>query len=198
MNYRAKPLIFTLFTVLTASILQGCTAVAVGTAATGATAAHDRRTIGTFVEDQDIFIHAIRLKNADKDLQKRSNIGIDVYNLQVVMTGQAEDADLVARYREKISKIPRVTKVYDEVNIGAESTWGDEAQDTYLTSKVKLALFDIGIKGFDPTRVKVTSSLGSVYLMGILTQNEADAVTEKVRFVSGVKRVVRLFEYIQH
>jgi osmotically-inducible protein OsmY len=54
----------------------------------------------------------------------------------------------------------------------------------------------VGIEGFDPTRVEVTSSQGSVYLMGLLTQPEADAVTEKVRFVSGVKRVVKLFEYI--
>jgi osmotically-inducible protein OsmY len=62
---------------------------------------------------------------------------------------------------------------------------------------VKFALLDVGIEGFDPTRVEVTSSQGSVYLMGLLTPTEADAVTEKVRFVSGVKRVVKLFEYIE-
>jgi osmotically-inducible protein OsmY len=54
----------------------------------------------------------------------------------------------------------------------------------------------VGIQGFDPLRVKVTSSLGTVYLMGLLTPEEADAVVEKVRYISGVKRVVRLFEYI--
>ena len=60
-----------------------------------------------------------------------------------------------------------------------------------------IRLTDIDIDDFDPTRVNVTSSAGSVYLMGLLTPAEADAVTEKVRFISGVKRVVRLFEYIQ-
>jgi osmotically-inducible protein OsmY len=86
--------------------------------------------------------------------------------------------------------------VFNEVAIGAESTWGEATADAYLTTKVKLALFDVQIEGFDPTRVKVTSSQGSVYLMGLLTPTEADAVTEKTRFVSGVKRVVKLFEYI--
>jgi osmotically-inducible protein OsmY len=86
--------------------------------------------------------------------------------------------------------------VFNEVTIGAESTWGEATSDAYLTSRVKVALFNVGIEGFDPTRVHVTSSLGSVYLMGLLTPTEADAVTEKTRYVSGVKKVVKLFEYI--
>ena len=60
----------------------------------------------------------------------------------------------------------------------------------------RLFLIVLGIEGFDPVRVKVTSSQGTVYLMGLLSAREADAVTEKVRFVSGVKRVVKLFEYL--
>jgi len=82
------------------------------------------------------------------------------------------------------------------VIVGAEGTWSEAAADSYLTSRVKVALFKVKLENFDPTRVKVISSQGTVYLMGLLTQQEANAVTNEVRYISGVKRVVKLFEYI--
>jgi osmotically-inducible protein OsmY len=176
--------------------LGGCAAAVVGGVATGAAVAHDRRTTGTFVEDQEIFLRAVNIRESDAELEQKSNINVDVYNLQVLLTGQAENMEIVESYRQRVAAIPRVRAVFNEVMVGAEATWGEAASDTYLTSKVKLALFDVKLDGFDPTRVKVTSSQGSVYLMGLLTPAEANAVTEEVRFVSGVKRVVKLFEYI--
>ena len=181
---------------LSASLLGGCAAVVVGSATTGAVAAHDRRTLGTFIEDKDIHLKALRILNADEELKRLSNIDITVYDLQVLLTGQAANEAVVQRFVEKVAKIPRVRKVYNEVTIGAENTWSDAAADAYLTSRVKLALFDVGLKGFDPLRVKVVSSNGTVYLMGLVTPEEADRVTEKVRYISGVKKVVKLFEYI--
>jgi len=178
------------------SLLSGCAAVVVGAGTTGATVAHDRRTTGTYVEDKAILLKALQMRSQDEVLQKNSNISIEVYNLQILLTGQAIDADIVARFRDKLLKIDRVKHVYNEVTVGAEGTWSEAAADTLLTSRVKVELFNLGIQGFDPLRVKVTSSLGTVYLMGLLTPEEADAVVEKVRYISGVKRVVRLFEYI--
>jgi len=178
------------------SLLSGCAAVVVGAGTTGATVAHDRRTTGTYVEDKAILLKALQMRSQDEVLQKNSNISIEVYNLQILLTGQAIDADIVSRFRDKLLKIDRVKHVYNEVNVGAEGTWSEAAADTLLTSRVKVELFNVGIQGFDPLRVKVTSSLGTVYLMGLLTPEEADAVVEKVRYISGVKRVVRLFEYI--
>jgi len=178
------------------SLLSGCAAVVVGAGTTGATVAHDRRTTGTYVEDKALLLKALQMRSQDEVLQKNSNISIEVYNLQILLTGQAIDADIVARFRDKLLKIDRVKHVYNEVTVGAEGTWSEAAADTLLTSRVKVELFNVGIQGFDPLRVKVTSSLGTVYLMGLLTPEEADAVVEKVRYISGVKRVVRLFEYI--
>jgi len=181
---------------LITSLLSGCAAVVVGAGTTGATVAHDRRTTGTYVEDKAILLKALQIRNQDDTLQKNSNIGIEVYNLQILLTGQAVDADIVTRFREKLEKVERVRHVYNEVTVGAEGTWSEAAADTLLTSRVKVEMFSIKIPGFDPLRVKVTSSLSTVYLMGLLTPEEADAVVEKVRYISGVKRVVRLFEYI--
>lgn len=176
--------------------LSGCGAVVVGGAVTGAAVAHDRRTTGTFVEDQEIFLRAVGIRNGDQRLKQKSNINIEVFNLQVLLVGQAENMEIIEDYRQKILAIPRVRGVFNEVAIGAESTWSEATADAYLTSKVKVALFGLKIPGFDPTRVHVTSALGNVYLMGLLTPTEADAVTEEVRFVSGVKRVIKLFEYL--
>jgi osmotically-inducible protein OsmY len=185
-----------LIALVTTSLLSGCAAVVVGAGTTGATVAHDRRTTGTYVEDKAILLKALQMRSQDEVLQKNSNISIEVYNLQILLTGQAIDADIVSRFRDKLLKIDRVKHVYNEVTVGAEGTWSEAAADTLLTSRVKVELFNVGIQGFDPLRVKVTSSLGTVYLMGLLTPEEADAVVEKVRYISGVKRVVRLFEYI--
>jgi len=185
-----------LLALIIASLLSGCAAVVVGAGTTGATVAHDRRTTGTYVEDKAILLKVLQMRSQDEVLKKNSNISIEVYNLQILLTGQAVDADIVARFRDKLITIDRVKHVYNEVTVGAEGTWSEAAADTLLTSRVKVELFNVGIQGFDPLRVKVTSSLGTVYLMGLLTPEEADAVVEKVRYISGVKRVVRLFEYI--
>jgi osmotically-inducible protein OsmY len=180
-----------------AALLSGCTAVVVGGAATGAAVAHDRRSSGTVVDDQEIELRAVRLRMENDDITERSNISVTSYNLKVLLTGQAQSAEVSQRFANMVAQLPRVAHVYNEVEIGAESTWSDTASDAYLTSKVKLALFDVGLEGFDPLRVKVVTSKSTVYLMGLITPSEAAAVTEKVRFLSGVDRVVRLFEYIQ-
>ena len=177
--------------------LSGCAAVVVGGVATGVAVAHDRRTTGTVVDDKEITVQAIRLRAGDPEIRQHSNITITTYNLKVLLTGQAESAAISQRLADRIAQLPRVAHVYNEVQVGAEATWSDSAGDAYLTSKVKLALFEVKLDGFDPLRVKVTSADGTVYLMGLLTTQEAEAVTEKVRYLSGVKKVVRLFEYVQ-
>ena len=181
---------------LIAVLLSGCGAVVVGGAATGALIAHDRRTTGTYVEDQEIRLRAIVMRNDDPALQQNASIDISVFNLQVLLTGQATNMPIVERFRDRVLTIPRVRGVFNEVAIGADSTWGESTADAFLTAKVNLALNDIELEDFDMSRVKVTSSLGSVYLMGLVTPTEADTVTEVVRYVSGVKRVIKLFEYL--
>ncbi len=179
-----------------AALLGGCGAVVVGGVATGAAVAHDRRTTGTVVEDKEITLRALDILRDHPDIAQRSNISITTYNLKVLLTGQAQNAEDVKRFATMVAELPRVEHVFNEVTIGAEATWGDAANDAYLTGRVKLALFDVKLKGFDPLRVKVTTSKGTVYLMGLVTRAEAEAVTDTVRYISGVEKVVRLFDYI--
>ncbi len=181
---------------LAAALLSGCAAVVVTGVATTAAVAHDRRTAGTVVEDQEIKWRAMSMRREDRQLAETSNINIDVFNMQVLLTGQAENAQTVEAFAQRVGTIKRVRSVFNEVAIGAQSTLGESAADAVLTARVKSSMIGLGIDDFDPTRVNVTSSQGSVFLMGLLTPTEADAVVEKARFVRGVKRVVKLFEYI--
>ena len=179
------------------TVLSGCGAAVVGGVAGGAAVAHDRRTAGTFIEDQNIYLKSLQIRRDHPQLAEELNATVTSYNLHVLLTGQAADAESARRFAELVARIPRVQRVYNEIQVAAEGTWTDAARDAYLTKKVQLALFDVEIEDFDPTRVKVVTSLENVYLMGLLTPEEAETVTEKARRVNGVKKVVKLFEYIE-
>ncbi len=176
--------------------LYGCTTAAVGGAATGVAVIHDRRTAATVLEDQGIELKAMKLLYDHPEIRDHSNISITSYNLKVLLTGEADTREVSDRFADLVSRIQRVERVHNEIVVGPSGTLLDQSNDAYLTAKVKYALLKIKAKGFDPTRVKVVTSQGTVFLMGLISRREADMVVEKVRFVSGVKRVVKVFEYI--
>lgn len=181
---------------LVITLVTGCAAAVVGGAATGASVVHDRRTTGSVIEDQEIYLRSLKILYDHPEIRAKSNISITSYNQQILLTGQTATAEVSQQLAGLVSRLPRVRHIYNEVTVGAEETWSDSAADSYLTSRIKIALFNVGLDSFDPTRVKVISSQGTAYLMGLLTRQEADAVTNEVRYISGVKRVVKLFEYI--
>ncbi len=177
------------------NLLYGCAPVVVGGAATGASVVHDRRSVGTAVEDQNIEFKALHLKANDPKLMQNANLSATSYNKVVLLTGQAETEQLRQRYVTMIRRIPEVRRVVDEIQIGPSASITQQGSDAYITSKVKIKLFDVKLPDFDPTRVKVVTDMGNVYLMGIVSQQEAEQVVQKVRYVSGVNRVVKIFEY---
>jgi osmotically-inducible protein OsmY len=181
---------------LTALILQGCAAAVVGGAAATAAVAHDRRTAGTVVEDQSIELKAYDSIAKDPIFKEQGNIHVTSYNLVVLLTGQAADEGLRSKAEQIVSGIDRVRRVVNEIEIGSKATLVESSRDAALTTEVKLKLTQIRLSDFDPLRVKVVTERGAVFLMGLITKKEADAVTDVVRHISGVRRVVRVFEYI--
>lgn len=177
-------------------LLQGCTAVVVGGAATGANIAHDRRTMGSFIEDQNIELKTASAIRDHQELNERSHINVTSYNRIVLLTGEAPTHELRNQAQEIARGVAQVRRVHNEIIIAAPSAMSSRGSDTWITTKVKTSLFKIrGMEGFDATRVKVVTENGVVYLMGILTQQEADAVVDTARKVTGVQRVVKVFEY---
>ena len=185
-----------LLILLLAVFLQGCGAVLVSGAATGAAVIHDRRSAGTVLDDKNIQFKIMSGVAGDADLNEHSSLSATSYNYAVLLTGQAENESYRERLIELARNTPMVKRVIDQLEIGFPTTIAQDAHDTYLTGKVKLELLNIGIPSFDPTSVKVVTEKSVVFLMGLVTQEEAAAVVEKVRYINGVERVVKIFEYI--
>ncbi len=183
--------------ILLAPLLGGCAAMVLGGAAAGVAAAHDRRHYTAFFDDQDIKMSAMAALSQNREIKERANIGVTSYNRKVLLVGQAESQILAERAAELVSQLPKVERVINEVTVGPNTSLWRQTEDTYLTARAKAALANINMPGFDPLRVKVVTDDGVVYLLGLVTPEEGDAATEKVRFVPGVQRVVKLFEYLE-
>jgi osmotically-inducible protein OsmY len=173
--------------------LQGCATAVVGGAATGTAVALDRRTAGVFIGDQEIELRAAhRLREAFPD--KTGNISATSYNRQVLLTGQVLDEAARARATDVVKEIPDVRTVFNELSVSGVISMTSSANDTSITSKVKFRLLrEERVPG---TKIKVKTAAGVVYLMGLLTQAEADVATEIARTTAGVTKVVTLFELI--
>ena len=178
-------------------LLSGCATAIVGVGAaagTTATVAHDRRTTGTFIEDQAIELKAVKSFFFDKEINDSSHINVTSYNTVVLITGETPSEDFRNRIINIVRDIPKVTHVYDELTIAAPSSWTSRSSDSLITSKVKTKL--LLLKHFDGTRVKVVTEKGVVYLMGLLTRAESDVATRETQQTGGVQKVVKLFQYV--
>lgn len=172
--------------------------VAGGAAVGAASVAHDRRTSGTIVEDQTIEMKAYDAIQGDPQLNGRSHINVTSYNNAVLLSGEVATPDLKQRAGDLVGQIDKVKYVHNELFVGPASSFSSRSADVALTAEVKAALLQVdGIPNFDPTRVKVVTERAEVYLFGLVTPAEAEAVTNTVRGINGVQKVVTLFEYIE-
>ena len=182
---------------LITSLLGGCAAVVVTGAATGVNAAHDRRTLGAYLDDEGIELKARLAITEDKELYSQIHVNIISVNGVVLLVGQAPTDAMRLKVGDLTRTIEKVRVVHNEIIIAAPNSYMTRSSDSLITAKVKGSLFGIeGHKDFDPTRVKVVTENGIVYLMGILYRSEADSVATRSSRVSGVQKVVKLFEYL--
>lgn len=178
------------------TLLGGCAAVVVGGAAAGAGAVHDRRSVGTVIDDNNIELTAYDAINKDKELALKNNVGVVVYNGVMLLVGEVRTEELRQRAERLASGLQGITRVVNEISVEEPTGFGGATRDRWLTLRVKTALLDIVDQpGFDPTRVNVTTQNAKVYLMGLVTRDEATRVVEIARGVPGVERVVNVFEY---
>ncbi len=191
-----KLLAASLFTVLGVVILpalQGCLPLVAAGVTTGVLATVDRRTVGAQTDDE-----AIELKAGSRVGEKLSGKGrfsFTSYNRKLLITGQAQSAEVKAEAERVATQVPNVELVHNELAIGPALSFSDQSNDAFITSKIKTRSVDNGSK-FNPLHVKVVSEAGVAYLMGLVTQSEADAAINVARTTAGVKKVVNLFEII--
>ena len=176
-----------------ATLLPACAPLAVGGAAlTGTMVAIDRRSSGTQLDDQTIEVRAGN--RISEQMGSRTRVNVTSYNRWVLLTGEvmnARDKELV---ESVVRQVGNVQQVYNELDIANSPSLSEKAEDTLLTGKVKAALVEN--KQISASAFKVVSERGSVFLMGRVTQKEADIASQLVRTTKGVKRVVRILEII--
>lgn len=179
---------------LVISLSYGCAAAIVGGAATGANVAHDKRTTGTFIEDEAIELKSKKAFIEDDELFKQTHLNVTSFNTIVLVSGEAPTEELRNRAIEIVRNIAKVSHVHDEITIAGPSSLMSRSGDTLITTKVKTKL--IAEKNLDGTRVKVVTENGVVYLMGLVDKLSAEKATEVARQTGGVQKVVKLFQYI--
>lgn len=186
-----------LIALLTSSLLlQGCAAVIAGGAATTAKVAGDRRTFGAQWDDQSIELKAANLIADQKQMADVSKISVYSNNGRVLLIGQTPTDAYKQEAGRIVSRIQGVRHVYNELQIGRPVNISVRSNDTWITSKVRADM--LGTKNFDSGKVKVVTENGVVYLIGLVTRQEGEKAVEIARRVSGVKRVVKAFEFAQN
>jgi osmotically-inducible protein OsmY len=172
--------------------LQGCIGVLAGGAIATGFAASDRRTLGAQTEDKSISLKAgSRVAAVTGD---PSHINATSFNRKLLLTGEVRNEDAKQAAGREAAAIPGVEGVFNELTVGAPSSISTRSNDTYITSKVLASLFDA--KDVFSNSFKVVTEDGVVYLMGRVTQREGDRGAEIVRGISGVQKVVTVYEYL--
>ena len=172
--------------------LSGCVEMMVGGAVMGAVATADRRTLGAQTEDKTMTVKSeLRVpKMAGND----AHVNIASFNRKVLLTGEVRDEATKSKVESEVRSIGGVESIANELEISGPSSYTSRSSDALITTKVKASLVDM--KTISATSFKVVTERGTVYLMGRVTQREGQVAADVARGVSGVQRVIKIFDYI--
>ncbi|WP_420472832.1 BON domain-containing protein [Noviherbaspirillum sp. ST9] len=187
-----RPLMIAVLCGTAITSLQGCVEMAVGSAVVGTLAATDRRTFGAQTEDKAIlFKGETRVPSV---VGNAGHVNVTSFNRKVLLTGEVRDEAMKAAVEREVANIEGVQSIVNDIEIGPISSFSSRSNDSLITGKVKAAFVDA--KDLYANSIKVVTENGSVYLMGRVTQREGQLASDVARGVNGVKRVVKVFEYI--
>ncbi|MDP2559621.1 division/outer membrane stress-associated lipid-binding lipoprotein [Psychrobium sp. 1_MG-2023] len=192
MLFNAKPIKLAALLAVFLS-LQGCVTGVVLGAVGIATVANDRRTAASQLEDESIELKASSLLSDDKGISEHSHINVISYNRMMLVVGQAPNEMLRNRVITLLRTVPNVTKIHNQIRIGNPIQLKTRTKDSWLTSKIKVAM--TADTELASSQVKVITEYGEVFLLGLVSQAEGNKAAEIARNVSGVKKVIKVFEY---
>ena len=181
-----------LLSVCLGAALSACAPMMMGGAVMGTLIATDRRTSGMQVEDE-----GIELKGASRireSLGERGHVNVSSYNRQVLLTGEVPSAQDKQAVEQILSKVENVRSVVNELGVQENTSLSQRSSDALVTGKVKASMVDA--QDLFANSFKVVTERGTTYLMGRVTQREANRATDLVRSIEGVKKVVRVVEII--
>ena len=151
----------------------------------------DRRTTGTQLDDSAIESRAA--SRIAERVGERGRINVAAFNRTVLLTGEAWDEATRAEAERIALEVPNVRSVTNEIRLSSVSSLSERAGDTQLTAVIKGRFMNA--ERLNPVHVKVITDAGVVYLLGLVTETEAQTATELARTTGGVRKVVKVFEY---
>lgn len=185
--------IVTIFLVIL--FLPGCMpAVFVAGAAAGGAVIYDHRSTKNMVEDRNITFRTQNRLDHDAELRQKAHISVATFNHVALLLGQAPNAELRNRAESIVKANTKIKILYNEITIGKPISNVTRANDAWITTKVKTVL--LTTPGLSSTNLKIITENGVVYLMGLTTRTQAKIAADKTRTVAGVRKVVKLFEYL--
>ncbi len=172
--------------------LSACAPIILGSVAMGALVATDRRTSGAQLEDEGIELRAAG--RVRESVGERARVSVTSYNRQVLLTGEVPNAQDKQLVEQIVSRVENVRSIVNELGVLGNSSLTQRSSDALVTGRVKAAMVDA--KDLFANAFKVVTERGTTYLMGRVTQREANRATDITRSTSGVQRVVRVLEII--
>lgn len=172
--------------------LSACAPIILGSVAMGALVATDRRTSGAQLEDEGIELRAAG--RVRESVGERARVSVTSYNRQVLLTGEVPNAQDKQLVEQIVSRVENVRSIVNELGVLGNSSLTQRSSDALVTGRVKAAMVDT--KDLFANAFKVVTERGTTYLMGRVTQREANRATDITRSTSGVQRVVRVLEII--
>jgi len=177
---------------LAAALLAGCAPLVVGAGAASALSmSEDRRSSGAQLDDQSIEWRAA--SRIGERFGSKVHVNITSYNRNVLLTGEVPDERVRGEVDNLVRSVPSVLGTTNELVVAEATSLGSRTTDSYITSKIKTRFLDAA--QFNAMQVKVVTEAGVVYLMGIVTDKEANDAVEIARTTGGVRKVVKMFEY---
>ncbi|MGB1172179.1 MAG: BON domain-containing protein [Marinobacterium sp.] len=180
--------------VMTTTLVTGCSTIVSSSREEPIREDVGNRTLGNIIEDEAIELKVmVNLSKGSAPLAQ-SHINVKSFNGQVLLTGQVPNEGVRQEAEQIVGQTREVKRIHNELEIAGPSSTIVRSNDIYLTSRVKLKL--LSDKSIEGLRVKVVTENGIVYLMGLVSQREADQAVAIVREVPGVQRIVKVFEYV--
>ena len=174
-----------------AAVLQGCIEMAAVGAGAAVMSAVDRRTTGAQVDDEGIELRASN--RVSERFADKVHVNVTSFNRHALLTGETPDAKAKEEIEKIVAAVPSVRTVTNDLEVMPKTEFRNWTYDASITSKVKARFLDAG--KFNPLHVKVVTERSVVYLLGVVTETEANDAVEITRTTGGVRKVVKLFDY---
>jgi len=190
-----KPFRNSLVAIMISLLVSGCGVIVVTTATVLAIdVARDRRGASVYWDDNKTEIRLGNLIGKQKQIQNE-HVNITVYNGVALLTGEVPDQRDIDDIIDLVKADEGTSQVINRLELAGKTNMNSRANDGWLTTKVKTAI--AGSDFSDSTRIKVVTERANVYLMGLVKPAEAQVAVDAARGVTGVVRVIKVFEYVE-